>query len=445
MVTERTIINALILAASFILVPFVISESLTIEYLPMLCLVGFVALVVSFFFIKENLVVCPFLGGSILGQLNFLPLAFTATHIACILLTLYYITGYVIIRQKGIKLGKPMFLWPIVVVVGIILYHNHQLNVAAVGGSGAKTEGAKPAILLYLVTLGYFCAINLPSPSVRVLSRIPFYAVMLTAHSSIPYLLTSFVPALAPYLYQVTDNVNIESYVDSVTGGSGGFFSKIAVFGPLGSCVQLYLLCHYPMHTWLRPDRWWIIWVSLLCLMLNASCGYRSDMFAYFFTFVVASWCYYSWRSIILPLTALVAGMVFVTASGNGIINIPVRSLPMVTQRTLSFLPGDWDPEAIESGKGSDEFRKNIQDVYIKEYMDRSPLIGNGFNIDLGEFNRYNDPQTAGVDAKYAQAKLFIQGKMFHTGWMSVYDCVGIVGFIGFLISEFNLICANAR
>jgi len=440
MVTERTIINALIIAASFILVPFIISESLTVDYLPALVLVGAIFMVIAFFLIKENLAICPFVGQSVIGALNFLPLALNATHVAAIFLILYYITGYVIIRQKPIKLGKGMILWPLALVGGIVLYHNHSLSLGSLGGA---SEGAKPAILMYLLLLAYFCSINLPTPSVRVLSRIPFYAVIATAVSSIPYLATTIVPSLAPYLYAVTDNVNVESYVDSVTGATS--LSKLAAFGPLGNCLQLYVVCRYPMGTWLRPERWWVIILSLCCLILVGSSGYRNNVFGYFAMLMVGAWCYYSWRAVILPAVLMVAVLVLLTASSNKIIDLPVRQLPLITQRTLSFLPGDWDPDALDSAKGSNEFRDNIQNVYMEEYMRRSPWLGNGFTIDVGEFTRYSDPQSRGKDVEYAEAKLFIEGKMYHTGWISVYDCVGIIGTIGFVALAVNLMRLNAR
>jgi hypothetical protein len=40
---------------------------------------------------------------------------------------------------------------------------------------------------------------------------------------------------------------------------------------------------------------------------------------------------------------------------------------------------------------------------------------------------------TGTKDPDYTLSKLFIEGKMFHTGWISVYDIVGIIGFAAFL------------
>src|ERR1700734_278067 len=151
MVTERAIINFLIIGASVILVPIIISSSLQVDYLPALFFGGLAVLAVAFFFLKEQLSLWPMLGASIMGSLNFLPLPLKPTHIFCILLILYYITGYILIRQKPIKLGNPKFLWPIVIVTLIVLYHNHDLHVRAMGGD--TQEGSKPAILIYLVVL----------------------------------------------------------------------------------------------------------------------------------------------------------------------------------------------------------------------------------------------------------------------------------------------------
>src|SRR5258708_21541314 len=120
MVTERAIINALIIGASFLLVPFIVSETLTVDYLPAFFFGALVGLILAFFFLKERLCLLPALGSAIAGNFNILGFPIQATHIICLLLILYYVTGYVIIRQKRIKLGKSIFFWPIIIVTLII-------------------------------------------------------------------------------------------------------------------------------------------------------------------------------------------------------------------------------------------------------------------------------------------------------------------------------------
>ncbi len=199
----------------------------------------------------------------------------------------------------------------------------------------------------------------------------------------------------------------------------------------------MYLLSHYPIGSWIRPERWWVFGLSILCAFFAVSSGYRSVLFGFAFMIFAATWCHYSWRSLWLPFALLAGVFVVVAASNNNIIYLPVNKLPKIAQRTMSFLPLDWDESAIASGKSSNHFRTNIQDVYIKEYMGRSPLVGNGFYINTKEFDDWSLEFKKGgsnVDANdYAEAKTFIEGKLYHTGWISVYDSVGIIGFIAFL------------
>ncbi|MCE0522308.1 MAG: O-antigen ligase family protein [Methylacidiphilales bacterium] len=435
MVTERTIINALIIGASFILAPFVISSAIGEgDYGPTFFFLGFIALMVSFFYLKDRLCMLPLIGLSVTGSLNFLPLPFQASHLFCILLILYYISVYIIIRRKRIIFGKINFLLPILAVTSILLYHNHNLNVAAVGG---ETEGGKPAYLVYLVVVAYFCGINVAQPSVTFVRRVPFYFVIGSIFSCLPFFLTTFFPALAPYVFSFISNVNVGAYYEAQgydVGLSEGVIGRIAVFGPLGLALQLYLLCHYPMASWLRPERWWIPFVSLVCAALVVASGFRNELFSFGVITVVGIWCHYSWRSLFVIAPFCLAGFMLLTASSNNLIELPTKKLPLIAQRSMSFLPGDWDQEAIASAKSSNDFRKNIQDTYIKEYMRRSPWIGNGYNISVKEYNNYSDVlNNAGADNGYLQAKAFIEGKIFHIGWISAYDGVGIVGSLAFL------------
>jgi len=444
MITERTIINALIIGASLIAAPYIISSALELDYIPGLVFGTVGAIFLTFFYLKEKLCMFPMLGGAIAGSMNFLPLPLKACHIFSLLLILYFITGYVIIRQRKIRLGPPKFLWPIAIITLILLFHNHSVNVGVLGGS---TEGAKPAIMIYIVVLAYFCGLNIATPSVSFISKIPFLFFLLSLISSIPYVLTTYFPSLAPFLFTITDKVNVDAYLTSVnSGGSAGTESgigRLMVFGPVGMTLQVCLLAYFPIGTWLRPDRLWVLGLSIFCLLLTIAGGYRSGIFDYLLFIFSGAFCYYSWRSLFLPVFAAIILLVVLIAANNNLIQLPTKSLPLTAQRTLSFLPGDWDEEAIKSGESSNAFRQNIKDVYIKEYMDKSPFFGNGFTINTKDYTYYQSRLTKGGSLEanaYVEAKTFIEGKLYHTGWISVYDCVGIIGSIAFVILGINQI-----
>ena len=439
MITERTIINFLVIGATLFLAPFIIYSTLTIDYGPIVLLGGFCILALGFFFLKDKLCIWPLLGTGIVGTLNFLPLPLQATHIFCILLICYFITGYIAIRQTSIKLGRTRFLWPILIVTLIVLYHNHSVGVHVLGSA---TEGGKPAILIFLVVVAYFCGINVKSPPVNFLSRVPIYFVLLSFISNIPFFISSFFPSLAPYLYYISGNVNLDVYAESQGGtsiGEEGGIGRSLALASISAALQLFLVARYPIGSWVRPERWWVAGLALICMGLAVESGYRNVLFSYVVVTMVATLCHYSVRALVLPLSLFMVAMVLIVASNDNLIHVPVNRLPLIAQRSLSFFPGDWDSEALESAKESNDFRMNIQNVYIKEYLLKSPFFGNGYSIDTKEYDALNTGMMSATDdASYIQAKLFITGKMFHTGWLSVYDAVGIVGTLAFVVLGWN-------
>jgi hypothetical protein len=439
MVTERALINALILVATLIGAPFIISSALESgDFVPFLVFAGAITLLLAFFVIRDSLCFAPVLCGSMALSLNFLPIPLDGSHAAGILLILYYFTGYILIRQKPVKLGPPHFFWPMMVILGIMLYHNHTITAQRFGGEAGATEGVKPAILLYIIYITYFCAINVRSPSVNFLAKTPLYVVVFTAISTIPFALSTVIPGIAPYLHLITNKVNVQAYTDSVSNAVGGDqgIGRLGALAGLGIPTQAYLLCRFPLATWLRPERWWLFPASLCCLVLCVASGYRNTLFSFMFQAVVILFCQYTWRSMILPLVLGLGLVGLVVASSSNLIPIPLNKLPLTAQRSLSFLPGDWDPEAIASAASSNDFRKNIIDIYEKEYLYRSPWIGMGYNVDSKTYNALLELEQSplpGTDVIYVQGKAFIEAGAFHTGWISMYNAVGIIGSVAFI------------
>jgi len=149
--------------------------------------------------------------------------------------------------------------------------------------------------------------------------------------------------------------------------------------------------------------------------------------------------CYSRWRVILaLPLFILVPlCFLFIQSS-----HIGGLTLPTTVQRTMSFIPGDWDVDVKRSAENSNGFREDISRVYIHEYLRKSPLLGNGFTFDPKETEAYEALTHTGSasDHSYYESKAFIVSKNFHVGWISLYDAVGLIGGIAFVALSLNLI-----
>jgi hypothetical protein len=131
---------------------------------------------------------------------------------------------------------------------------------------------------------------------------------------------------------------------------------------------------------------------------------------------------------LILPLV-LAGAYVLSLSVSSGLV-----PLSLSAQRSLSFLPGKWDPTAVASASSSLDFRANIEKVYIREELYKSPLIGNGFAFDRDQFLKLTQlSMTSETPDGYYQAKSFITAKMFHVGWISLYDTLGLIGGTAFL------------
>jgi hypothetical protein len=60
-----------------------------------------------------------------------------------------------------------------------------------------------------------------------------------------------------------------------------------------------------------------------------------------------------------------------------------VITLPFTVQRSLSWLPGNWDPSLQELGRG-DQFRDQLRELAMHE-IKRSPLLGRGYATSLSD------------------------------------------------------------
>jgi hypothetical protein len=441
MLSERTIINGLLLLGGMILGPYLIILTLQPDEIPLLSFCGLVFLFCIFFFVRDRIVFFPVIGGYFSGTLNFLPLGFTLVEVFSLITIGYYLVNYVALKRKPITMGPRYFLFPILVIGAIVLYHDHDAGLKVLGSS---SEGARPGLLIIVSIITYFCAINIPSPSTAFTRRLPLYCFGVALIASVPFLLTTYIPGLAPYVYYVSGNVNLSAYAQSIEGAESGDVERNGALAGLGGTLQAILVCYYPLNTWWHPRRWILIVLSCLCFYFVLASGYRNNLLGYLIFILFAVLCYSRWRILfLLPLMAILPLMVIAIQNDH----IGGIKLPDPVQRSMSFLPGNWDPNIVASADASNDFRHNIYRVYKSEYLSKSPWIGNGFTFNPGEPEGYEAmARTPGVgDSEYYITKAFIVSKNFHTGWISLYDAVGIIGGLAFVFLNLAIIWAAGR
>jgi len=406
LLTERSIINFLIWVGGLIIGPYLVVQLVEQNFAPAMLSAALLLLLISFTLFRNWLWFFPLGASYFSGKLNFLPFQLTPSDISMIVFIAYFLVAYVALLHRPIKPGPAIFSVPIFVIAAILLYHEHSFGLQAFGSS---MQGSRPAVFALLAALVYLFGINIPVPPATVLAKVPLYALCVVSVSAVPFTISTIVPSLAPYLWYLTDNINVSAYTASLN--AEGVVREQGQAG-VGFSVMVYLLTRYPLFTWWRPGRWWLIVLGIYCTWLVLGGGFRSAFVVYIVAVLVGTACYSSWRTLVLIPTALLVGLSLSVGQSSHLIN-----LPLTAQRSLSFIPGDWDPEVKDSAVSSNAFRDNIRRVYKEEYMSKSPLIGNGFAYNAAEFSKWNDLAVHNGDVDgYNVAKAFITGKEFHIG-----------------------------
>jgi hypothetical protein len=425
-VLSQQLISAAIWILGAILGPLALTSALEGNPTLLLILGASVFLFLIIFVMKERTVVLPVMGLALGGRLNFLPFGLDTVAVLSLGLIFYYFFAYFTMKQRNLITGPRYFFIPILVITAIVVYDLRKLGLYNLLGSGQ--EGSRGAVMMLLGSIVYFCGISIYSPPRKFLALLPYYCFILSMLAQIPGVISTFFPSTAPILYYITNTVNVDAYKQSI-GFSDTMVRYRAVAG-LGGTLALFLVCWYPIYTWWRPYRWWAPILFLLCFGFVAPSGFRSDVAGFFMLVMLALWCYFSWRSLLILPLVLAGAYVLSLSVSSGLV-----PLSLSAQRSLSFLPGKWDPTAVASASSSLDFRANIEKVYIREELYKSPLIGNGFAFDRDQFLKLTQlSMTSETPDGYYQAKSFITAKMFHVGWISLYDALGLIGGAAFLV-----------
>jgi len=118
-------------------------------------------------------------------------------------------------------------------------------------------------------------------------------------------------------------------------------------------------------------------------------------------------------------------------------------NLPLVAQRTLSWLPGDWDPELESIRGGTDDWRAELRRVALAN-IQKDPLIGRGFSIDMSETLTAIGMQRYGGDVE-VQAAAYALGRSWHNTWLGYAADFGIPFSIMQAILWISVLTLSAR
>jgi len=433
---------ALITLGFFIAAPWLTSEALSGNMTPLLSLVGVGLLLLFVYGLGDRCwMIIPFCL-SIEGNLNFLPLNFSIQELTIIAVLVYVVFRNIFGINFGWKLG-PALLWiPLAGVATVVAYHwisSGDIGIKLLGGTG---WGGRKYFKVFIAALSIPLLASFPSIRIQDLQKVPLLYFLGTFVDIVPDLLTTFIPASAPFVYRLYSGVNLGEYGDSLKGNFGGEknITRFMALAKLGSALGLASLCYFPARTWLSLNRLWVLPTLLIGGLLCAISGYRNNIFRYGVSLMAGLFAMMRFKAfLLLPLLAA-AGLAIAFTQGK------VFNYPQQIQRALSFLPGDWDAKATSEAKGSSEWRGQMTTLFYKEYFHKAPLIGLGYHYDPSLAKQETDVYLAiaarrsSPGDEYADVRNFIEMRQPHEGPVHILLVTGSVGaffFVAYCLALF--------
>jgi hypothetical protein len=436
--TVQKLCIGLVVLAFFVLAPWMTSELLGGNTLPLISLLAVGCLLVFLFVLKDRCwMVIPFCL-PIEGKFNFLPLNFSMQETAVVAVFSYIVIQIVMGRQIQWKLGPSLIWLPLSGLLAVFLYHwisSGDIGIRALGGTG---WGGRKYFTIAMAVLSMPILFSFSGASYRDFQKIPFLYFAGVFMDLIPDTFTTFLPATAPYIFRFYSAVNVAEYGKGLAGNFGGEegITRFQVFGRLGAAWGLMMLSYFPVQKWLSPSKLWVVPSLLLGFVLTAISGFRSFIFN--FIIVLTSGLYATARMKAVLLLPLALGGALIIAGTQG----TVFNYPAGVQRALSFLPGAWSQRAAHEAKSSNEWRQRIRELFFAEYFPKHPLLGDGYGFDPNLARKQQELflRIAALAERdeFADVRSFIEMKQPHEGDICALLVVGVIGtafFVAFCAS----------
>ena len=433
--TVQKVCLVLITLAFFIAAPWLTSETLGGNVLPLTILGAGTALLLFIFGLGDRCwLIIPFCL-PIEGNLNFLPLNFSIQELAILAVFFYLLFRMIFGLDVAWRVG-PALLWvPLSGVLTLVLYHwisSGDIGIKLLGGTG---WGGRRYFKIFMAAFSIPLLASFPGMRGQDLQKVPLAFFLGSFVDIVPDLLTTFIPATAPWIWRFYSGINLGEYGAALQGNFAGEqgITRIGTLAKLGSGLGLATLCYFPARTWLLPTRLWALPVVLMGGLLCALSGFRNTIFRYALSVLAGLFASLRFRSLLL-VPVLAAAALAVALSQGKIVDYPIQ-----VQRTLSFLPGNWDLKAVAEAKGSTRWREKIDELFYKEYFGQAPILGQGYHFDPNLAKQETDiylaviKRQASAGDEYHDVRNFIEMRQPHQGPVAILLTIGAAGMVFFV------------
>lgn len=368
------------------------------------------------------------------GKITVLPLPFDVRQLVLIAASGLFIADLIFKRRLQSRTFSMIDFWVVVNLLYLAsVFFRNPVGVAAIGGG--ERVGGRPYLDVILGVFAYLI-LSRERVGVRYAMRLPKMILAVAGFGAFAGGVGMFLPGIGAKLSMFYSGFGPSG---SVIGDEGSVLGDVSIgedrlifLSYFGTSVCLYVV------SMLNPFLLFSFHhlKSLLCyisgIVMVMLSGFRDALILVILM-----------TGISVYLREKTTGFLKMVFVGGFILTITLAAsyggvhIPFTFQRTLSFLPGKWDENAVLSAKDSSEWRfKMWETVLTSDRYIRNKIFGDGFGLLRADFEIQASAIKGGGLAyggdMAAQEAFMINGD-FHSGPVSSIRFVGLVGLLLFL------------
>lgn len=360
------------------------------------------------------LVPCSLLAGGIAYASGFTPFHL----VSIVFLGLFVLKHFNSIRFVRLEWKPPFFmLVTLFLLVMLLLFHMVDLNLGltrpkGVGGLKIGLTG----LMLFLVFLKFvFFGID-----PRALRFAPFLSIGVAVFLLFLELGSRYIPSLHYQLRSIYDTNWEFMYSDTFQKFQEAFF-RIQTLRELGLFLLIAGISFFDRKKFFGFRSLACLLACLLGLGCMVGSGYRAYATIGFLISLLGLIIQFRILSFypIVVLSLVFAGVIALQGSAF--------ELPLQVQRSLKWLPGDWDVRITQEESGA-EWRLKLWQAYLDQIRPSVYWIGQGQQITTGVTEASSVQLLMATDTSALQ--MFVDMKALHSGFLTTMDIVGVPGVI---------------
>jgi hypothetical protein len=349
------------------------------------------------------------------GGFGLLPLPFSVRDWAVLLVFATWLVNVAFSRQR---LRARWHVLDFVLLANFVwLAFTYYLNPVGLRAASSTTYGGRYYWNFIIAGMAYWVMVRLPESPKQATYFSHAWVIGLLVVGVLNIAVYAF-PGLTPYIFALYSGVATELFV------APGAPVRLGALGIVGVGIARYLCAYYPPLTLFNPIRLrtYGLFGGLVCIMLS---GFRSALIVLGPIFFFGA--YFRRRTIeIVAIGAVGLALLAIAVMGHG----NWFRLPYGVQRTISFLPGQWDQEVLDGAQGSAEWRFQLWRDIFRYRMIKNWWLGDGFGVEQQDF------ELTRLDSSEA---LILRGS-YHNGPLTTIRYTGLAGLVFF----YSLMIAGA-